>query len=167
MLLASDYMKEGSQASSLEDIAVAFVNDYETFKNDFSDYELDGICKSAPKSFIILIESSPSELISELLPEEHIRIPVRITMYMTFNQKRNFIHKDIISDTTQFKQILEQAVREQSGMEEGQTFADAGFYINDGDFVLNDNIGITEDAVIVHFNPMRLLHTHWGRLLLN
>jgi hypothetical protein len=41
-------------------------------------------------------------------------------------------------------------------MEEGQSFADAGFYINDGDFVLNDNIGITEDAVIVHFNAYEI-----------
>jgi hypothetical protein len=40
MLLASDLYEKRIAASSLEDIAVAFVNDYETFKNDFSDYEL-------------------------------------------------------------------------------------------------------------------------------
>ncbi len=42
------------------------------------------------------------------------------------------------------------------GMSSGQSFADRGFYINDGDFLLNNNIGISEDKVMVHFNPYEI-----------
>jgi hypothetical protein len=156
MLLASDYMKEGSEQSSLEDIAVAFVNDYETFKNDFSDYEFGWYLQIG------------SEVIynTEKLISFRIDIgtftggahPNSSSNYYIYDiqSKKELFTKDLISDTTQFKQILEQSFREQSGMEEGQSFADAGFYINDGDFILNDNIGITEDAIIVHFNPYEI-----------
>jgi hypothetical protein len=155
-LLASDYMKEGSQPSSLEEIAVAFVNDYETFKNDFSDYEFGWYLQIGSEVIYHTDRIISFRIdIGTFTGGAH---PNSSTNYYVYDiQSKKELHtRDIISDTTQFKQILEEAFREQSGMEEGQTFADAGFYINDGDFVLNDNIGITEDAVIVHFNPYEI-----------
>jgi hypothetical protein len=41
-------------------------------------------------------------------------------------------------------------------MDTAQSFAEAGYYINDGDFILNDNIGLTDEYVIVHFNPYEI-----------
>jgi hypothetical protein len=156
MLLTSDFSKKGSQHASLEDIAVAFVNDYETFKNDFSDYEL-GWYLQISSELIYHTEQLISFKIETgtFTGGAH---PNSSTNYFVYDlqSKKELSTKNIISDTTQFKQILEQAFREQSGLEAGQSFADAGFYINDGDFVLNDNIGITEDAVIVHFNAYEI-----------
>ena len=63
---------------------------------------------------------------------------------------------DIISDTTQFKNLLEKEFRQQKGLKEDELFADAGYWMDDGNFVLNDNIGITEDKVIVHYNPYEI-----------
>ena len=72
------------------------------------------------------------------------------------NSLKELTTSDIISDTTKLKQILEKEFRSEKGMGEDQTFADVGFYINDGDFLLNDNIAITEESIIVQFNPYEI-----------
>ena len=70
--------------------------------------------------------------------------------------KKELALADLISDTIQFKILLEQEFREQKGIGENLILADEGFYINDGDFLLNNNIGLTDYSVIVHFNPYEI-----------
>jgi hypothetical protein len=82
------------------------------------------------------------------------------------NSYKDLGPSDIISDTTKFKEILEQEFRRQKGMGENETFADVGFYINEGDFLLNDNIGITDESIIVQFNPYEIAPYSAGATML-
>ncbi len=41
-------------------------------------------------------------------------------------------------------------------MDDNQSFADVGYYVNDGDFILNNNISLIAGSVIGYFNPYEI-----------
>lgn len=154
--IASDYFHEEAIDGTFEHIAQSFIRDYETFKIDFPGYMFGWYV----------------EIFAEIIYESEMLISLRIDsesftggahpnsstnlFVIDLNSFKELTTSDIIADTTKFKKILEQEFRKVKEMREDQSFADVGFYINDGDFLLNDNIGITDQGIIVHFNPYEI-----------
>jgi hypothetical protein len=156
MLIASDFMREGGQQTELSDIADAFVDDYEQFVAEYADYDLGW--SLTINSEIIYHTATIISYRVDVASFTGGAHPNSSSDYfvMDAGTARELKMGDIISDTTQFKQILEAAFRKTKGMDTAQSFAEAGYYINDGDFILNDNIGLTDEYVIAHFNPYEI-----------
>ena len=153
---ASDYIREETVEGTFEHIAQSFIRDYEAFKIDFPEYNFGWYVNLKAE---IIYESE--RLVSFSIYAESFTggaHPNSSTNYYVLNTRSNKELKmsDIIADTTKFKELLEAEFRRSKGMSDTQTFADMGYFINDGDFLLNDNIGLTSKSVIVQFNPYEI-----------
>lgn len=156
LFLSADFMREGVQPKAITEVSDNFINDYAQFVREFENYSFGWYLKINTE-----IIYNAKNLVSYQVSIESFTGGAHQNSSMSFfvvdaRTNRDLKMHDIISDTTQFKIILEETFRKTKGIEEGQSFADAGFYINDGDFILNNNIGISEDYVIVHFNPYEI-----------
>ena len=154
--IASDYFREDVIHDTFEYIAQSFIEDYKTFKTDFPDYQFGWYVVLASE---ITFESD--QLFSFRIDSESFTggaHPNSSTEFFVIEKRsgKELSTTDIISDTSQFKEMLEEEFRKEKGMNQEQSFADRGFYINDGDFLLNDNIGLTDTSVLVHFNPYEI-----------
>ena len=155
-IIASQYFRDEVIDRTFDVIAKSFIDDYESFVKDFTDYQFGWYIK----------------LISELTYESDQVFSFRIycesftggahpnssTSLFVIDKrtKKDLTTADIISDTAKFKELLEAEFRKSKGITSNQSFAERGFYINDGDFLLNDNIGLTDHEVIVHFDPYEI-----------
>jgi len=154
--VAADYFPEETIDGTFEYIAESFIRDFENFRVEFPKYQFGWYVKIYAD---IIYESE--KLISLKIDGEaftggaHPNSSTSLFM-IDLNTYKELTTTDIISDTTRFKQILEQEFRNLKGMNENETLADVGYYINDGDFLLNDNIAITDNSVIVQFNPYEI-----------
>jgi len=153
---ASYYFREENIEGTIEHIAQSFIRDFEAFKMDFPKYQFGWYVKIYSE---IIYESD--RLISFRIDSESFTggaHPNSSTgLFVVDKQTENKLSTlDLISDTTRFKKLLEEEFRKIKGMSNEQSFADRGFYINDGDFLLTDNIGLTDESVIVHFNPYEI-----------
>lgn len=156
LFIASDFMREDVDAVTLNDISDNFISDYSHFINEFENYNFGWYLKiNTEITYHVENYVSYQVSIESFTGGAHQNSNMSFFVVDTRTNRELKMH-DLISDTTQFKQMLEEAFRKSRGIDSGQSFADAGFYINDGDFILNDNIGISEDSVIVHFNPYEI-----------
>ncbi|MCG8306993.1 MAG: DUF3298 and DUF4163 domain-containing protein [Cytophagales bacterium] len=154
--VASDYFREEVIDGPLEHMAASFIHDYEAFKEDFTEYTLgwyveviSEITYESDRLISFRIESESFTGGAHPNASSSLFIIDKVT-------KKKLSTFDIISDTTRFKELLEIEFRKKKGMSSGQNFADRGFYINDGDFLLNENIGLSDQSIIVHFNPYEI-----------
>ncbi len=154
--IASEYVNEDAANGTLEHIAQVFIYDYEAFKVDFPEYNFGWylIVKAE-----IIYETD--RIISLSIYHEAFTggaHPNSGTSYFVIDASTNkeLATADIISDTAQFKKLLEEEFRKDKSMNENQSFADVGFYLNEDDFLINNNIGITEESIIGHFNPYEI-----------
>ena len=153
---ASRYFREESITGTFEHIAQSFIKDYMGFKIDFPEYQIGWYVKVFSE---ITYESE--DIFSFRIDSESYTggaHPNSNTEFYVIEKasKKELSTADIISDTSQFKNLLEQEFRRIKGMSGEQSFADRGYYINDGDFLLNNNIGISDTKVMVHFNPYEI-----------
>lgn len=152
----SSYFSEEAIGGSYEYMANLFIRDYNSFKIDFPDYGIGWYVRVFSE---ITYESQ--KILSFRIDAESFTGGAHpnssSVFYVIDKRTRNTLSApEIISDTAKFKRILEAAFRKQKGIDEGQSFADKGFYLEEGDFLLSNNIGITEEHVIVHFNPYEI-----------
>lgn len=154
--IASEYVSEDALGGTLEHIAQLFIYDYESFIVDFPEYNFGWylIVKAE-----IIYETD--RIISLSIYHEAFTggaHPNSGTSYFVIDVSTNkeLATTDIISDMVQFKKLLEEEFRKVKSMNDNQSFADVGFYLNEDDFLINNNIGITPESVIVHFNPYEI-----------
>lgn len=155
-IIASNYFRDEITHGTFEYIAQSFIEDYNTFKIDFPDYQFGWYVILASE---ITYESD--HLFSFRIDSESFTggaHPNSSTEFFVIDTRsgHSLSTKDIISDTSRFKEVLEEEFRKEKGMNQQQSFADRGFYINDGDFLLNDNIGLTDTSILIHFNPYEI-----------
>lgn len=155
-IIALSYFGEEAIHDTFEHIAQSFIRDYEAFKIDFPEYQFGWYVKLFSE---ITYESE--KVISVKIESESYTggaHPNSSTALFIIDKSsyQELSTSDIISDTTTFKKLLETEFRKVKGMSQGQSFADKGFYLNDGDFLLNNNIGLTDHSVLVHFNPYEI-----------
>lgn len=153
---ASNYFREESVGGTFEHIAHSFIKDYQSFVIDFPGYQIGWYVRV----FSEITYESEGILSFRIDSESYTggAHPNSTTEFFVIdkNTNRELATADIISDTSQFKILLELEFRRIKGMSSEQSFADRGFYINDGDFLLNNNIGISDEKVMVHFNPYEI-----------
>ena len=154
--ISSQYFSEEVIERPLEQIAHSFIDDYKAFVKDFNDYQMGWYVK-----VFVEITYETDQVLSFRIDSESFTggaHPNSSTSLFVIDKKtyKELSTADIISDTTKFKELLEKEFRKSKEMTGDQSFADRGFYINDGDFLLNDNIGLTEHEVIVHFDPYEI-----------
>ncbi len=104
---ASDYVREEAITGTLEHIAQSFIHDYESFKVDFPEYNFGWYFKVLVE---IIYEST--NIISLSIYSESFTggaHPNHGTMYYVIDKGTDKVLKmtDVISDTTQFKILLE------------------------------------------------------------
>lgn len=63
---------------------------------------------------------------------------------------------DLITDTTALLSIVEQAFREKQGMRPGQSLEDEGYFLQDGQFFLPENVAPGRDGLIFYYNPYEI-----------
>ncbi|NJN26030.1 MAG: DUF3298 and DUF4163 domain-containing protein [Cyclobacteriaceae bacterium] len=151
-----DFFREEAADGSLEHMAQSFIKDFETFKIDFPTYQLGWYVEMKAE---ITYESE--KVVSFRIDAESFTggaHPNTIADFFVVDLQRNKVltTSEIIADTSRFKQLLEISFRKQKGMNEDESYADIGYFINDEEFLLSDNIGLTESGVIVHFNPYEI-----------
>ncbi len=154
--IVTGYFREDTIPGTLEHIAQEFIYDYEAFMVDFPTYEFGWYITANTD----ILSESP-EFISMRIYSETFTggaHPNSNTSYFVFDAKTNreLSIADIISDTTNFKHVVEKEFRKEKGLAKDQSLADAGFWLDDGNFQMPKNIGLTEDSVIVHFNPYEI-----------
>ena len=152
----SEYFREEVVDGTFEHIAQSFIQDYKSFKIDFPDYQIGWYVKVFSE---ITYESE--EIMSFRIDSESYTGGAhpnsRTAFYVIDKQlKSELSTSDIIADTSKFKNMLEAEFRRLKGISGDQSFADRGYYINDGDFLLNNNIGISDTKIMVHFNPYEI-----------
>ncbi|MCK5102784.1 MAG: DUF3298 and DUF4163 domain-containing protein [Cyclobacteriaceae bacterium] len=155
-VIVSEYISEETENGTLEHIAQTFIHDYEAFKIDFPKYNFGWYVMVKAE---IIYETD--NIISLSMYREAFTggaHPNSGTSFFVIDVLTNkeLAITDIVSDTTQFKKLLENEFWKVKGMDENQSFADVGYYLNEGDFLLNNNIGLTDESVIVHFNPYEI-----------
>lgn len=153
---ATQFFREEAINNTFEYMANMFIDDYISFRVDFPDYQIGWYVNIFSE---ITYESD--DVLSFHVDSESFTggaHPNSGSSFFVFDKKskKELRTADLISDTTQFKILLEQEFRKQKDMAESQKLADEGFYLNDGDFLLNNNIGLTDNSVIVHFNPYEI-----------
>jgi hypothetical protein len=154
--VAGDYFGDESQDGTFEHLAHSFVKDYQDFIIDFPGYQIGWYVK-----MLAGITYESEQVLSFSINSESYTggaHPNYSTVFYVIDKRsyRQLTTADIIADTSQFKKQLEAEFRRIKGMSGEQSFAERGFYINDGDFLLNNNIGISDDKVLVHFNPYEI-----------
>jgi len=153
---ASNYFREEAIDGTFEHIAQSFIKDYQSFKIDFPEYQIGWYVKVFAE---ITYESEG--IFSFRIDSESFTggaHPNSSTSFYVIDKqtKKELSTSAIISDTSKFKNLLEAEFRRIKGMRGDQSFADRGFYIDEGDFLLNNNIGISDTKIMVHFNPYEI-----------
>jgi hypothetical protein len=155
-LIAEDFGAEGATPMRIEELASGFIKDYENFINEFSETAIGWYLKIESN----ILQKSEKYLSFQIHIESFTggAHPNSSTSYYIYDVKssKELVLTDIVSDTVEFKNIIEKAFRSQAGIAENASLADAGYWIEDGDFYLNNNIGLTEDKIIIHFNPYEI-----------
>jgi hypothetical protein len=154
--ISGKFNSEEAVSGSPEHMAQTFILDYEAFNRDFPDNRIGWYVNVKAE---IVHEST--DIITYRIDAEYFTGGAHqnsSTNYYVLDAKngRALNLSDIVSDTVKFKNLVETAFRRTKGMEEGQSYADIGFYIDDEQFVLSRNIGVTDDGIVVHFNPYEI-----------
>ena len=153
----SAYVQTGDDGTKDVRLAVTeFLDDYRKFKNEFNDYNFGWYIQVQAEILYNQKGLFSLKVDSETFTGGAHPNTTSSLLIADANSASILTARDIISDTTAFKKSLEAAFRELKGLMPETTFADAGYYINDGDFILNDNIGMTSDKIIVHYNPYEI-----------
>ena len=154
-LIAADYVQD-TLPESIESLADWFVDDYERFINDYPEYKFGWYLDI--NSEVILDDSV---YVSFRIDSEaytggaHPNSNVQYYIVRTSDGQSLGLH-DIITDTVRFKSMLEQAFRKDRGLEDSQSLAEMGYFIEEDGFTLTDNIGLTETELLVQFNPYEI-----------
>jgi hypothetical protein len=154
--IAADFVSEEASKGTIEHIAQSFIKDFETFSLDYPTYQFGWHVNMKAE---ITYESE--QAISFRIDSEAFTggaHPNSTTRYFVIDTHSNRLLKttDIIADTAKFKGLLEASFRQSKGMDENQSYADIGYFIDDDNFLISDNIGLTDDEVVVHFNPYEI-----------
>ncbi|MDT0641972.1 DUF4163 domain-containing protein [Zunongwangia sp. F363] len=148
-----DYEEE-EKSASIEELANHFIKNYETNAEDFSEYEL------AWEGFVFaeITKKSP-ELIS-------IRFNSRMftggahgyssISFLNFNPEtgKAYSHNELF--TPEFKSYFESKFREDQGIPEQDSINSTGLFFEDDKFVLPENIGFTEEGLVLHYNAYEI-----------
>ncbi len=153
--IGADFTQDSIPAS-IEGLAQVFVDDFETFQHEYPDYNFGWYLNV--NSEVILDDTT---IVSFRISNEtytggaHPNSAIRYYVVNTSTGKPLEV-QDIIADTVAFKNSLEQAFRHEKGLDDSQSLSDLGYFIEEDGFMLTDNIGLTEDDILVHFNPYQI-----------
>lgn len=74
---------------------------------------------------------------------------------------------DIISDTIAFKQLVEKKFREINKLAPNASLEEAGFMFPDNKFILPANIGLSNDSLLLYYNPYEIASYAQGPTQMN
>ncbi len=153
--IAADYVQD-TLPESIVSLADWFVGDFERFRNDYPEYNFGWYLDIS--SEVILDDSTyfSFRIDSEAYTGgAHPNSIVRYYIVRRSDGKPLGLH-DIVADTVRFKSSIEQAFRIDRGLDESQSLAEMGYFIEEDGFGLTDNMGLTESELLVQFNPYEI-----------
>ncbi|WP_373059626.1 DUF3298 domain-containing protein [Zunongwangia sp. H14] len=148
-----DYQEE-EKLVSVEELAINFIENYKTNARDFSAYEL-------PWEATIFAEFTRRDaaLIS-------IRFNSRMftggahgyssISYLNFNPETGDLYSYNELFTPEFKRFFEEKFRKDQGIGEEDSINSTGLFFEDDTFVLPENIGFTEEGLVLHYNAYEI-----------
>ena len=146
----------GEQTGAIEDLAAAFLAHHRGFVADFPD---------APADWFIEVEVEPLFSSSEVAT-----LDLSISAFTGGahpNAQRQLVSfavptgqllgaDDLTTDTEALTAAVERRFREQRGLGPDDDLEAAGFWLPDGRFSLPDNLGLTADGLLVHWNAYEI-----------
>ena len=157
LLQLSSYLElDSSTSMTIENVAEKFVSNFEDFKVDFPDYAFGWIfdlqaTQTGHASDYVSIRYDLMTFTGGAHPNTNTQFSI-----IKISDGSKMELREIISDTTSLKPILEGVFRNNKKIPEGQTLADAGYYIDDLDFPLTQNVGMTQDSIIFYYNAYEI-----------
>jgi hypothetical protein len=154
-LIAADYVQD-TLPESIESLAAWFVDDYKRFRNDYPEYNFGWYLNI--NSEVILDDSA---CVSFRIDSEaytggaHPNSRIQYYIVRPSDGQSLGLH-DIVADTIRFKSKLEKAFRADRGLDESQSLAEMGYFIEEDGFSLTNNMGLTERELLVQFNPYEI-----------
>ena len=140
----------------VQSVTEQFVQEFKNFKQEFTEYDmgwfLEGQSEIINNSTSLLSIRSSVQVYSG---GAHPNTNVQYLIFDKINKKRLQL-TDIVADTMALKNVLEKNFRIERGIPENESLADAGFYIEDGDFYLTNNLGIDENSLFVYYNAYEI-----------
>lgn len=73
---------------------------------------------------------------------------------------------ELLNDPEAFSELAERVFREQYDISEGAPINSTGFMFEDNQFKLPDNMGLSADAIVLHYNPYEVASYADGSLIL-
>ncbi len=153
---ASDFVDESLTVNTPAEAARAFIDNFESFKTEFPEYKF---------AWFLTVDA-------DVIYEDDGITSVKIDMesytggahsnatthYYILNNKtaQPLSLDEVISDTVAFKKQIEFAFRKEKNIPQDKSLYDANLDIESFSDVPCDNVGITDTAVIVHFNSYEI-----------
>lgn len=146
----------GEQTGAIEDLAAAFLAQHRAFTADFPDAAAD---------WFIEVEAEPL-----LSSAEVATLDLSISAYTGGahpNARRQLVSfavptgqllgaDDLTADVGALTAAVERRFRVQRGLGPDDDLEAAGFWLSDGRFILPDNLGLTADGLLVHWDAYEI-----------
>ncbi|PZD79010.1 DUF3298 and DUF4163 domain-containing protein [Mesonia sp. K7] len=146
----------GESPETIDEAIDKFINDYHKFKQDFpessAEYELmiDQHLKEENKNKLVIETKSYT-----YMGGAH---GYGATHFSTFDKKDgHFIEKEeMITDIQGFTREIENIFRKKKGISPKESLNARGYFFEDDQFVLPENMAITKDSVHLMYNPYEI-----------
>ncbi len=148
-----DYQEEGDSGKP-EDLAENFIKNYQETASEFPEYELPW---EATINGGILFKSS--EVICIQFKTDMFTGGAhgyRSTNYLNFDPETGKKLKPENIFTSEFKSFVEQDFRKKHNIQQDSNINSTGMFFENDEFYLPQNIGITKDKIILHYNAYEI-----------
>jgi len=90
------------------------------------------------------------------------------TRYLNFDKKTGaeLLGSELLNDPEAFSEFAERAFREKYDIPAGAPINSTGFMFEENQFTLPENIGLSADAIVLHYNPYEVASYADGSLIL-
>lgn len=84
--------------------------------------------------------------------------PNTFSSYYSFDRStgRRLLLSDILTDTTSLAPIVERIFRQKQGIPEEQSLEEEGYFVETGQFVLPEHVGVGRKGLIFYYNPYEI-----------
>lgn len=158
-------LPEPMAMGTFSDLAEAFVEGYTLFAAEFPDnpakwfFEIDGDSSAVGEEYFTL-----RLRFDEYMGGAH---PNSFTLLQTYRLSDGELVdvRDAV-DEDDLRERAEAAFRQKYELEAGQSLNDAGFMFEDGVFILPENMALTEDGILLIYNPYEVASYDLGYTVL-
>ncbi|HSN53648.1 MAG TPA: RsiV family protein [Candidatus Sulfomarinibacteraceae bacterium] len=146
----------GDQTGAIEDLAAAFLAQHHAFTAEFPDAAADWFIEVEAEPLFSSAEVATLDLsIAAYTGGAHPNAQRQLVSFAVPSGQL-LGADDLTTDVEALTAAVERRFREQRGLGHDDDFEAAGFWLSDGRFTLPDNLGLTADGLLVHWNAYEI-----------